>query len=73
MAKPVLFVVDNDENSLQQMQRDLQHKYGKKYRVLSASSGREAVKKQRQLRDSNEQLAMQHSEGSVAQGFNLRD
>ena len=58
MVKRALFVVDDDEDTLHQMQRDLEHKYGKKYRVLSASSGGEAVKKLRQLRDNNEQLAV---------------
>src|SRR6266850_3013396 len=58
MAKPVLLIVDEGEATLRQIQRDLERGYAQRYRVLAASSGREALKTLRQLKDDNEQVAL---------------
>lgn len=58
MFKPVLFVVDDDEQELQLLERDLKREYGERYRVLGAKSGQEALKKLRQLKNKNEPVAL---------------
>ena len=58
MSKPVLFIVDDDEETLQILKRDLERKYGDRYRVLAAQSGREALEKLRQLNLKNEPVAL---------------
>jgi thioredoxin reductase (NADPH) len=49
MAKPVLLAVDDDAQVLSAIDRDLRRQYSEHYRVLSASSGREALDTLRQL------------------------
>ena len=58
MSKPVLFVVDDDEQELRLAQRDLEREYGERYRVLSARSGQEGIEKLRQLKNNNEPVAL---------------
>lgn len=58
MPKPVLFVVDDDEQELRLAQRDLDRKYGKRYRVLGARSGQEGIEELRQLKDNNGPVAL---------------
>lgn len=43
MAKPVVFAVDDDREVLRAVERDLRRHYAREYRVLSASSGQEAL------------------------------
>ena len=57
MSKPVLFVVD-DEDTLQLIGRDLERNYGQQYLVLTAATGRDALKTLRQLKDRNEKAAL---------------
>lgn len=58
MAKPVLLVVDDDADTLQHLQRDLEHAYGQRYRVVTSPSGAEALTTLRQLKDNSEQVAV---------------
>jgi len=39
MAKPVLLLVESNEEVLKQIQRDLERRYGRRYRVRAATSG----------------------------------
>jgi thioredoxin reductase (NADPH) len=58
MAKPVLVAVDDDEQELQLLRRDLERGYGERYRVLTASSGREALETLRRLKLDQEAVAL---------------
>ena len=49
MAKPVLLSVDDDRDVLAAIERDLRRHYGERYRVVTASSGAEALEALRQL------------------------
>lgn len=50
MAKPVILAVDDDHEVLSAIERDLRAKYRQLYRVLSASSGAQAMETARQLK-----------------------
>jgi len=43
LAKPVVFAVDDDREVLRSVERDLRRHYAREYRILSASSGQEAL------------------------------
>ena len=43
MNQPILFVIDDDEQVLRALTRDLKNKYRQDYRVLSTSSAKEAL------------------------------
>ena len=58
MSKPVLLIVDDDEETLQLLEHDLERKYGNRHRVLAAHSGREALEKLRQLNLKGEPVAL---------------
>src|SRR5262249_59933667 len=58
MPKPILFVVDDDEEELRLLERDLEREYGERYRVLGATSGQEAMEKLRQLKNNNKPVAL---------------
>ena len=58
MAKPVLFVVDDDEDTLQLIARDLERNYGRQYRVLTTRTGRDALRTLRRLKGRNEPAAL---------------
>jgi thioredoxin reductase (NADPH) len=58
MARPVLVVVDDDEQELQLLRRDLERGYGERYRVLTAASGREALEMLRRLKLDQETVAL---------------
>jgi thioredoxin reductase (NADPH) len=58
MVKPVLLVVDDDKEALRLIERDLRRKYGERYRVVGARSGREALDKIRQWKLGNESVAL---------------
>ena len=51
MAKPVLLAVDDDPEVLGAVERDLRHHYRDRYRILTATSGREALEAVRALRE----------------------
>jgi thioredoxin reductase (NADPH) len=44
MAKPLIFVVDDDPEVLRAVERDLRRKYASDYKVVRSDSGNEAVK-----------------------------
>lgn len=58
MAKPVLLVVDDDLTALQCLRSDLERAYGQRYRILTATSEREALEAIRRLKNENESLAL---------------
>ncbi|HEX7329880.1 MAG TPA: FAD-dependent oxidoreductase [Pyrinomonadaceae bacterium] len=58
MAKPALLTVDDDREVLRAIERDLRRKYGSDYRVLRASSGREALEILRELKIRNNSIAL---------------
>ena len=58
MAKPVIFSVDDDPNVLRAITRDLRSKYGEQYRVMRASSGADALDALRELRKTNDPVAL---------------
>jgi thioredoxin reductase (NADPH) len=50
VAKPVILTVDDDREVLGAIERDLRKHYADRYRILSASSGTEALETVKQLR-----------------------
>ena len=50
MAKPVIMTVDDDREVLGAIERDLRQHYRSDYRILRASSGREALEAARELK-----------------------
>ncbi|HEX2931470.1 MAG TPA: FAD-dependent oxidoreductase [Candidatus Binatia bacterium] len=58
MGKPVLLIVDNNPDLLKQIQRDLERRYGRRYRVITASSGEEALATLHQLRKDRQRVAV---------------
>jgi thioredoxin reductase (NADPH) len=58
MGKAVLLIVDDNPDFLKQIQRDLERKYGRRYRVITASSGREALMTLRRLREEEQRVAV---------------
>ncbi len=58
MAKPILVIVDENEDLLNQIQRDLERKYGKSYQVITASSGQEALMMLRRWREEGQRVAI---------------
>ena len=58
MPRPVLLVVDADEEARQVMERDLDQRYGARYRVLGVTSGHGALEALRRLRADDEPVAL---------------
>lgn len=58
MKKPVLLCVDDDPQVLSAIDRDLRQEFRRDYRVLRASSGREALATIRELKEREEPLAL---------------
>src|SRR5260370_4224981 len=58
MSKPVLLTVDDDPEVLNAVERDLRNHYSTDYRVVKASSGREALDAVRQLKQRGAQVAL---------------
>ncbi len=50
MAKPVILAVDDDREVLGAVERDLRSRYRQSYRILSASSGTQALETARELK-----------------------
>jgi len=50
LAKPVLLTVDDDREVLGAIERDLRRRYGDRYRIVTATSGPEALAALQQLR-----------------------
>ncbi|RPD49349.1 response regulator [Hymenobacter sediminis] len=58
MKKPVLLCVDDDPQVLSAIDRDLRQEFRRDYRVLRASSGREALATIQELKEREEPLAL---------------
>jgi thioredoxin reductase (NADPH) len=58
MHKPVLVSVDDDTQVLHAIERDLRHKYGQEYRIVSAESGASALEATRHLNLRGEPVAL---------------
>ena len=43
MAKPIILIVDDDTDVLGAIERDLRYRYDPDYRIVKASSGRDAL------------------------------
>jgi thioredoxin reductase (NADPH) len=56
--RPVLFTVDDDPQVVRAIERDLRRQYGKRFRILKAESGQEALKLVKRLKLRNEILAL---------------
>lgn len=56
--KPTLLTVDDDQNVLRAIERDLRSRYGEKYRVLRASSGDAGLNLLRELKVRNDPVAL---------------
>ena len=56
--KPVLLTVDDNPQVVRAIERDLRREYGKRFRVLKAESGQEALKLVKKLKLRNEILAL---------------
>jgi thioredoxin reductase (NADPH) len=58
MAKPVILTVDDDQEVLNAVERDLRRHFRSDYRVLKAGSGSEALDTTRQLKERNAAVAL---------------
>jgi len=58
MAKPIILTVDDEIQVLNAIVRDLQHQFGKEYRIMKAASGAEALETLRQLKLRNSPVAL---------------
>jgi thioredoxin reductase (NADPH) len=58
MAKPILLTVDDDPQVLNAVERDLRRHYRSDYRVIKATSGREALEVVRQLKQRDDPVAL---------------
>jgi thioredoxin reductase (NADPH) len=58
MKPPIILVVDDDPQVLRAIERDLRSMYRRNYRVLSASSGEEALSTVKELKLRNDEIAL---------------
>ena len=58
MAKPVLLTVDDDREVLGAIERDLRGRYGDRSRIVTATSGTEALAALQQLRQRASSVAL---------------
>src|SRR5579863_2338544 len=58
VGKPVLLTVDDDPEVLRAIERDLRQRYGERYRILRADSGKAALEALTELRKRNEPVAL---------------
>ncbi len=58
MIKPIILLIDDDPGVLRAIDHDVRHQYGKDYRILRASSGREALEALKQVKLRNEPVAL---------------
>lgn len=58
MRKPVIITVDDDQDVLRAIERDLRKHYDEQYRVLRAESGQAALELLRRLQQRNEAVAL---------------
>src|SRR5512143_1846093 len=58
MAKPAIFVIDDEPMVLSAVERDLRPRFGDQFRILKAESGPAAMEALKQLKLRNEQVAL---------------
>jgi thioredoxin reductase (NADPH) len=58
LAKPIIFLVDDDPDVLQSITRDLRREFGEQFRILNASSGPEALEALGVLKLRNDPVAL---------------
>lgn len=58
MPKPILLIVDDTEEELRLIQRDLERKYAQRYRIHGETSGSKALEKLRQVKKAGEHAAL---------------
>jgi thioredoxin reductase (NADPH) len=58
MQKPVILAVDDDPQVASAVERDLRKQYRKDYRILSATSGKQALEAVQQLKKRNNPIAL---------------
>ncbi len=58
MSKPILFIVDDEPQVLNAVERDLRQKYRQEYRIMKAGSGAEALATVQQLKQRNDAIAL---------------
>lgn len=58
MRKAILFVIDDDQQVLRAVVRDLRSQYGNEYRILSTTSAREALESLKDLKNKGESVAL---------------
>ncbi|MBV8817752.1 MAG: FAD-dependent oxidoreductase [Acidobacteriaceae bacterium] len=58
MAKPIILTVDDDPDVLRAVERDLRSRYGERYRIMRADSGRSALELLRRLKQRNDAVAL---------------
>jgi thioredoxin reductase (NADPH) len=58
MKKPILLIVDDDEQVLRAAARDIRNAYGKDYRILNTTSAKEALALLSDLKNKNEVVAL---------------
>jgi thioredoxin reductase (NADPH) len=58
VSAPILFAIDEDEDSLGVVERELVDRYSRSYRVVCASSAAEAMAELRALREAGEDVAL---------------
>lgn len=58
MAKPIILTVDDEAQVLNAVERDLRSHYRSDYRVMKSTSGEEALKTVRQLKQRNSPIAL---------------
>jgi thioredoxin reductase (NADPH) len=58
MRKPILIVVDDDQQVLRAVIRDLRNKYAKDYKILSTTSANEALETLKDLKNKSEVVAL---------------
>ena len=58
MKKPILFIVDDDEQVLRAVVRDVRSQFGKDYRIMNTASAQEALEAMKDLKNKNEIVAL---------------
>jgi thioredoxin reductase (NADPH) len=58
MARPTILTIDDDREVLLSIERDIRQRYGQKYRVLRAESGKSGLEILRQLKQRNDAVAL---------------
>jgi thioredoxin reductase (NADPH) len=58
MAKPIILTVDDDIQVSNAIERDLRHQYHKDYRIITTTSGSQALETVHELQQRDEQIAL---------------